>query len=89
MYACLLAAIYRKACLHFNITKIELMYSVSWWVKSAVSVTYLELRRLKLKYTWQLTPCLLQIIDGRLSTGSTNQVSITTVVEVPSGKGHA
>jgi len=72
VYACLLAAIYRKACLLFNITKIELMYSVSWWAKSAVSVTYLELRRLKLKYTWQLTLCLLQIIDGRLPTGSTN-----------------
>ena len=36
------------------------------------SVGYVELRRLKLKYTWQLTPCLLQIIDGRLPTGSTN-----------------
>ena len=36
------------------------------------SVGYLELRRLKLKHTWQLTPCLLQIINGRLPTGSTN-----------------
>ena len=36
------------------------------------SAGYLELRRLKLKHTWQLTPCLLQIINGRLSTGSTN-----------------
>ena len=74
--------------------KIELMYSASWRAKPKglfleCSVSYLELRRLKLKYTWQLTPCLLQIIDGRLSTGSTNQVSITTVVEVTSGKGHA
>ena len=34
----------------------------------------------KLKYTWQLP------INGRLPTGSTN--SITTVVEVASGKGH-
>ena len=34
-----------------------------------------ELRRLKLKYAWQLTPCLyvlLQIMNGRLPTGSTN-----------------
>ena len=53
------------------------------------SASYLELRQLKVKYTWQLTLCLLQIIDGRLPTGSTNQVSITTVVEVASGKGHA
>jgi len=36
------------------------------------SVSYPELRWLKLKYTWQLTPCLPQIIDGRLPTGSTN-----------------
>ena len=35
-------------------------------------VGYMELR-LKLKYTWQLIPCLpVQIIDGRLLTGSTN-----------------
>ena len=35
-------------------------------------VGYMELR-LKLKYTWQLIPCLpVQIIDGRLPTGSTN-----------------
>ena len=33
---------------------------------------YMELQ-LKLKYTWQLIPCLpVQIIDGRLPTGSTN-----------------
>ena len=45
------------------------------------SVGYLEMRWLKLKYTWQLP------IDGRLPTGSTNL--ITTVVEVgASGKGH-
>ena len=25
-----------------------------------------------MKHTWQLTPCLLQIIDGRFPTGSTN-----------------
>ena len=37
-----------------------------------VSVSYMELR-LKLKYTWQLIPCLpVQIIDGRLPTGTTN-----------------
>ena len=35
-------------------------------------VGYMELR-LKLKYTWQLIPCLpVQIINGRLPTGSTN-----------------
>ena len=75
-----------------NITKIELMdmYSESRWAKPEglfleCSVGYLELRRLKLKYTWQLTLCLLQIIDGRLPTGSTNQVLITTVVEAEHG----
>ena len=36
------------------------------------SAGYLELRRLKLKHTWQLTACLLQIINGRLPTGNTN-----------------
>ena len=36
----------------------------------------LELRRLHLKRTWQLTACLLQIINGSLPTGST--ISITT-----------
>ena len=36
------------------------------------SAGYLELRRFKLKHTWQLTACLLQIINGRLPTGSTN-----------------
>ena len=40
------------------------------------SAGYLELRRLKLKRTWQLTACLLQIINGSLPTGST--ISITT-----------
>ena len=35
-------------------------------------VGYMELR-LKLKYIWHLIPCLpVQIIDGRLATGSTN-----------------
>ena len=45
------------------------------------------MRRQKLKHTWQLTPRLLQIIDGRLLTGSTNLIK--TVVEVTSGKSHA
>ena len=37
-----------------------------------VSVSYMELR-MKLKYTWQLIPCLpVLIIDGRLPTGTTN-----------------
>ena len=57
----------------FIITKIEL---------GVCSVSYLELR-----YTWELTPCVLQIIDGRLPTGNTN--SITTMVEVASGNVHA
>ena len=55
--------------------KIELMHSVLVGAEGLLlecSVGYVELRRLKLKYTWQLTPCLLQIIDGRLPTGSTN-----------------
>ena len=51
----------------------------------------LELRRLKLKRTWQLTACLLQIINGSLPTGST--ISIMTVVKRlharQDGKGHA
>ena len=50
----------------------------------------LESRRLKLKHKWQLTACLLQIIDGSLPTGST--ISITTVVKqsrAQDGKGHA
>jgi len=40
-----------------------------------------------LKYTCQLTPCLLQIIDGRLPTGSTKFDHDGG--EVASGKGHA
>ena len=51
----------------------------------------LELRRLKLKHTWQLTACLLQIINGSLPMGST--ISIMTVVlsgrAHQDGKGHA
>ena len=43
------------------------------------TASYLELRRLKLKHTWQLTACLLQIINGSLRTGST--ILITTVVK--------
>ena len=42
------------------------------------SVSYLELR---------YTPCLLQIVDGRLPTGNIN--SITMMVEVASGNIHA
>ena len=55
-----------------------LMLSESRFVKAeelllGCSVGYLVLRRLKLKYTWQLIPYLpVQIIDGRLPTGSTN-----------------
>ena len=41
------------------------------------STSCLELRRLKLKHTWQLTACLRHIINGSLPTGST--ISITTI----------
>ena len=37
-----------------------------------MAIARVQLRRLKLKHTWHLTPCLLQIINGRLPTGSTN-----------------
>ena len=66
------------SALIFNITKIKLMRSESRWGKPeglllGCSVGYLELRRLKLKYTWQRTPCLpVQIIEGWLPTGSKN-----------------
>ena len=46
---------------------------------SECSAGNLESRRLKLKHKWQLTACLLQIIDGSLPTGST--ISITMVVK--------
>ena len=62
------------------ITKIELMHLVGVIVKGycqSAAPGYLEMRRLKLKHTWQLTGCLLQIINGSLPTGST--ISITTV----------
>ena len=64
---------FKRAHLNFNITKIELMHSVGdrEGLLLECSAGYLELRRLKLKHTWQLTACLLQIIDGRLPTGST------------------
>ena len=54
--------------------KIELMHLVGdhGGLLPECSAGYLELRRLKLKHTWQLTACLLQIINGRLPTGSTN-----------------
>ena len=45
---------------------------------SEYSAGNLESRRLNLKHKWQLTACLLQIIDSSLPTGST--ISITTVV---------
>ena len=55
------------------ITKIELMHSVGdrEGLLPECSIGYLELRRLKSKHTWQLTLCLLQIINSRLPTGST------------------
>ena len=66
---------FKWARLNFNITKIELMHSVGEGLLPECSVGYPELRRLKLKHAWQLTPCLyvlLQIMNGRLPTGSTN-----------------
>ena len=54
------------------------------------SAGYLELRRLRLKHTWQLAACLLQIINGRLPTGSTNfDHDGGGVVARQDGKGHA
>ena len=50
------------------------MYSASRWAIPRVQ----RRLRLKLKYTWQLTP------NGKLPTGSANQILITTVVEVAS-----
>jgi len=41
------------------------------WRATGRVVGYLELRRLKLKCKWQLIPCLLHIVNGRLPTGST------------------
>ena len=62
-----------------QIVVVENVWSHSNWNLLSVDpicfmLNYLELRRLKLKHTWQLTPffLLLQIIDGRLPTGSTN-----------------
>jgi len=77
------------SCLNFNTTKIELMHSKSQWVKPEgllleCSIGYQELRWPKLKCTWQLTPCLLTA-----GYPQAVQISITTVVEVASGKGHA
>ena len=73
------------------IMKIELMHSVGdcEGLLPECSVSYLELRQLKLKHTWHLTPCLLQIINGWLHTGQYKFRWITIVVEVASGKGHA
>ena len=55
------------------------------------SAGYLELRRLKLKHTWQLTACLLQIINSSLPTSSTIFNPVTTVAKRSrqDGKGHA
>ena len=66
VYACLLVAVYCK-----------LYQAHALGVKPEgllleCSVGYLESRQLKVKYTWQFTLCLLQIIDSRLPTGSTN-----------------
>ena len=59
---------------HYGIMKIELMHLVGdrEGLLPECSAGYLKLRRLKLMHTWHLTACLLQIINGRLPTGSTN-----------------
>ena len=46
--------------------KIELMHLVRdrEGLLLECSAGYLELRQLKLKHTWELTACLLQIING-------------------------
>ena len=48
------------------------------------SVGYLELRRLKLNHTWQLTACLLQ--SSTAGCPQAVQISITTVVITESGR---
>ena len=55
------------------------------------SVGYLELRRLKLKHTWQVTACLLQLFNGRLPIGSTNFRPQRWLLKQlrQDGKGHA
>ena len=60
--------------------KIELMHSVGdcEGLLLECSVGYLELRRLKLKHTWQLTACLLQ--SSTAGSPQVVQISITTVV---------
>ena len=88
MLACLVACLdrpltgnFKYARLNFNIMKIELMHLVGdrEVLLPECSAGNLELRRLKLKRTWQLTACLLQIINGSSPTGGTN--SITKVVK--------
>ena len=76
-------------CLNFNNTKIELMHSVGdhEGLLPESSVDYLELRRLKLKHTLHLTPCLLRL--SMAGCPQAVQISIMTVVEVASGKDHA
>ena len=81
-----------------NITKVEPVHSVGELMRFSLckpgraiakcSVGCLELRRLKLKCTWELTPCLLQIINAVCSQAVATNL-ITTVVEVASGKSHA
>ena len=68
----------------FNITKIKLGV---WSLKARVQRRLPEVEMTEVEAHMATYSCLLQIIDGRLPTGSIN--SITTVVEVASGKGHA
>ena len=52
--------------MYFNITEIELVAIARVQCRlPGVEMTEVEAH-------WHLTPCLLQIINGRLSTGSTN-----------------
>ena len=82
---CLLACLF--ACLrpctvnfkwvrsNFNIMKIKLMQVGEAWRATARvqhRLHVLGVETTEVEVHWQLTPCLLQIIDGRLPTGSTN-----------------
>ena len=61
-------------------SKIELMHLVGdrEGLLLECSVGYLELRQLKLRHTWQLTACLLQLSTAGCPQAV--QISITTVV---------
>ena len=68
----MLACLDRPLTENFKWVRILILRRSSSWLLPECSIGYLELRRLKLKHTWQLIPCLLQITKCRLPTGSTN-----------------